>query len=264
MHIPTHTSDLTLHLDESVVTDALATIGTEYIKLSVRGTPPAPIRAVLLYFDAGRRSYVLEQVGPHRSRVTVDCRRLDLPAWLGAGDGPEVIARLIAHEQSVVYDGPVQVDGALDAALVRSITPEAVDGIQFWGTVELALDDTTAIRRPPIRPDAQALLRVPATVIVAFTLVDLEAPTVALEIELAADHAVTFRAGDVFWGRRLDDAPGLREQIDALLGGERFRTNFEDAVRQQFRGDVGLELTGTFSVELAPPSSGGFDSGDTP
>lgn len=247
----TFTSDLVLALDESVVTDALEHVGTEYIKLPVKGTPPEPIRAVLLYFDAWGRTYVFERVGRYGPRLPLDCRRTDFPDWLLTGEGPEVIARLLAFERSVVDDGPVQVDGEFDPAQIRSITPETVDdGVRFWGTLELDLTATAIRRRPPSRPAAHTLLRVPGTVTEAFTLVDVNVPGIALEIAIAADRSVTFRVGDLFWGRRAASDCRLRGRIETLLDTERFRRNFQDAVRARYDGDLHLELSGTLPLDV--------------
>lgn len=135
MNPKTSTSDLILDLEESVGTGPLETIGSEYVKLPVKRTPAEPTRAVILYVDEWRRTYVLEQVGRVGGRVHMDCRRRDFPDWLETGDGPEVIARLVAHER---------------------------------------------------------------------TIVDVAAPSIALEIEIGADRLVNFHVGELFWGRRLD------------------------------------------------------------
>lgn len=146
MNPKTFTSDLILDLEESVGTDALETIGSEYVELPVKSTPAEPTRAVVLFFDEWRRTSVLEQVGRAGGRaggrVHLDCRRRDFPDWLGTGDGPGVIVRLLAHEPTVVDDGPGKVDGALDPARIRSITPEGVQGVQFWGRGGLDLTGT--------------------------------------------------------------------------------------------------------------------------
>lgn len=142
MNPKTFTSDLIREREERIGTDALETIGSEYVKLPVWGAPAEPFRDVILYFDESHRTYVPEQVGRAGGRVHLDCRKRDLPDWLVTGDGPAVIARLLAHERTVVDDGPVRVDGALDPARIRSIVPERLDGVQFWGRVELDLTGT--------------------------------------------------------------------------------------------------------------------------
>lgn len=184
----TLTSDLLLDLDESIVTDALATIGSEYIKLPMKSTPAEPTRAVLLYFDEWLRTYVLERVDHPGPNVHLDCRRTDVPEWLVTGDGPEVVAGLLAHERTVV---------------------------------------------------------------------DMAAPTLVLNIEIAPDRPVTFRVGDLFWGRWLDADRRLTDQIETVLDTDRFRENFQNTVRCQLDGDLQLELTGTLPVNVAatyPPT----------